>query len=126
MNSKLTLVFRILLGLLMLVFGLNKFFDFLPPMDNPPAGASAFFGALVATGYMMKLVAISEIIGGLLLLLGKWIPFALVFLVPITANILCFHLFLDISQNMMPAILVTIMHLILLYKYRGSFTALFS
>lgn len=126
MKSKLSLILRLVLGLIMVIFGLNKFFDFLPPMEGLPDKATAFFGALIATGYMIKLIAISEIIGGLLLLIGKWIPFALVFLTPIILNIFFFHMFLDLSQNMVLALVVTIIHLILLYKYKNSFNGLFS
>lgn len=128
MNSKLSLVFRILLGLIMVIFGANKLYAFLPDPDPSavPEAAGSFFGALIATGYMMKLVGLAELLGGLLLLLGKWVPFALVFLVPITVNILCFHLFLDLSAGMVPALVVTILHLVLLYKYKSNFSALFS
>ncbi|NQY05147.1 MAG: DoxX family membrane protein [Flavobacteriaceae bacterium] len=125
MNSKLALVSRILLGLTMLVFGLNKLFNFLPEPEGSPAEAVAFFEALIATGYMIKLVALCQVIGGLLLILGKWVPFVIVFLAPITVNILCFHLFLDLSKSMMPALIVTILHLILIYKYKSSFSGLF-
>ncbi|MDB9932796.1 hypothetical protein OAD28_08815 [Flavobacteriales bacterium] len=59
------MVIRILLGLGMIVFGLNKFLEFMPmPEVSPEMGA--WMGAIMATGFVMKLVAVIEIVTGLL------------------------------------------------------------
>ncbi len=46
MNPKITMVARYLLGLMLLVFGLNKFINFMPALELPP-DAATFFGALM-------------------------------------------------------------------------------
>jgi len=51
----------------------------------------------MATGYMMKMVAVVEVLVGALLVLNKFVPLALLFLAPISVNIVAFHLFLDFS-----------------------------
>jgi uncharacterized membrane protein YphA (DoxX/SURF4 family) len=123
MNSKVSMVLRILLGLLLLVFGINKFANFMPAMEMPePAGA--FFGAMAATGFMIPLVAIVEIAVGALLVLKKWVPFALVALFPITIGFILFHLALA-PAGIGAAALVAILHVALLYNYRDSFKGLF-
>jgi len=122
MNSKVTMVLRIILAIPLLVFGLNKFLHFIP-MDAPPAGS--FMDALIQTGYMMPLIAISEIIPGLLLLINKWVGLALVWLVPISINIIIFHLKFDMS-SIAPAALIAILNLILIYAYWGKFKTLFN
>lgn len=123
MNSKITLVLRLLLGLILLVFGANKFLQFMPspPMEGPSAD---FFGALFATGYMLPLIAITEIIAGLLLLTNKWIGLALVLVAPISVNIVLFHLVLD-PANIAAAALVAILNVILIIANWKKFKALF-
>lgn len=121
MNSKLTMALRIVLAILLLVFGTNKFFGFIP-MDAPPEGS--FMAALIATGYMMPLIALSEIIPGFLLLINKWKGLALVWLVPISVNIVFFHLAFDTS-TIAPAALVAILNAVLIYANWRKFKTLF-
>ncbi|MBL4938761.1 MAG: DoxX family membrane protein [Lutibacter sp.] len=121
MNSKLTMVLRLLLGLILLVFGANKFFHFMP-MDAPPAGS--FMDALIQTGYMFPLIAITEIGVGLLLLLNKWKGFALVWLAPVSVNIILFHFKYDIS-SIGPGALIAILNIVLIYANWKKFKTLF-
>jgi len=113
------LIVQILLGLMLVVFGLNKFFGFLP-MSAMPGPAGAFAGALAATGYMMKMVAVVEVFVGALLLLRKFVALALVMLVPISVNIIAFHLFLDF-QGIGGAAIVAFFNLYLLIVYRAAY-----
>jgi uncharacterized membrane protein YphA (DoxX/SURF4 family) len=92
--SKAKLIIRILLGLMLVVFGLNKFLQFMP-MPPMPDAAGEFMGALMKSGYIMVIVAIVEIVGGALLLVNKYQPLILVILFPILLNAFLFHLFLD-------------------------------
>jgi uncharacterized membrane protein YphA (DoxX/SURF4 family) len=86
---------RFALGGLFLLFGLNGFFQFLPPpAEPPPPGAMAFVGALVQTGYMLPLIKGTEVLAGLLLLSGRYVPLALTLLAPIVVNIVAFHVVL--------------------------------
>lgn len=121
MNSKLTMVLRIVLAIVLIVFGSNKFFGFIP-MEAPPEGS--FMDALIKTGYMMPLIAISEIIPGFLLLINKWKGLALVWLAPISINIVLFHLVFDIS-TIAPAALVFILNTFLIYINWKKFKTLF-
>jgi len=123
MNSKLILILRIILGLLLVVFGANKFIGFIPDFEfaNPDAGA--FFGAL-ANSYVLKTVGLIEVIVGLLLILGKAAPFALILMAPISVNIILFHGTLD-PANIGPGALVFIINAILIYAYWDSYKALF-
>src|SRR6476661_6234312 len=97
MNSMFTKIVRIVLGLALVIFGANMIFHFLP-MDQPDTNTAAgrFMYSLGATGYIFPVVGFFEMIIGALLLSKNWIAFALILLVPISINILLFHLFLDI------------------------------
>jgi uncharacterized membrane protein YphA (DoxX/SURF4 family) len=83
------LIARILLGLEFVLFGLNGFLQFLhmPPPTGVPA---QFLGALFVSKYYVVIFAL-QIIGGVLLLSGRYIPLALTILGPILFNILMFH-----------------------------------
>ena len=112
---------RILMGLMFFVFGLNGFLHFIPqPKDAMPPGAAAFAGALMKTGYMFPLVAGTQVLGGVLLLLNRFVPLALALLAPIIVGIVTFHIFLAPS-GMEMAILVFVLELYLAWVYRGAF-----
>jgi len=124
MNSQFTKMMRILLGAILVVFGLNKFLTFIPAPELPENAAN-FINSLESTGYVLQVVGAIEVLIGLLLLLNKWVAFALVVLVPISANILLFHLFLDIP-GISGALLVTVFNGILMYKLWPKYKPLFN
>lgn len=119
--DKLTLVARLLLGLIFTVFGLNGFLQFLPPPELPePAGA--FMGALAETGYFMVFLKLTETTCGILLLVGRFVPLALTVLAPVVLNIVLFHLFLaPAPAAMAPGLLALALGLYLAWAYRSSF-----
>lgn len=113
---------RVLLGLIFLIFGLNGFFHFLP---NPtmPSAAVSFFGALYATGYMVPLLFATQVVGGALLLSGRFVPLALVLLAPVIVNIIAFHVFL--APGGLPlALVVTAFEIYLAWVNREAFAPL--
>ena len=120
--SKPVLIARIILGLIYTVFGLNGFLNFIP-LPEMSAGANDFMGALVASGFMMPLIKLTEIVCGVLLLIGRWVPLALVILAPVVLIIVLFHLFLEPSpQGMVVPILSLVLGLYLAQAYRSSFS----
>lgn len=123
MKSTFTTLLRILLALALLFFGANKLFEFMP-LYELPAEASNFIESLESTGYVFYVVALLEIIIGLLLLFGKWVPFALILLAPISLNILLFHMFLDVS-GIAVAIVIVAINIILIFKYWKAYRPLF-
>src|SRR4051812_5681035 len=84
---------RVFLGLVFTVFGLNFFLHFLP-VPPPAPQAAAFAGALFGSGYLFPLLKTIEVVAGVLLLTGRFVPLTLAVLAPIVVNIVGFHLFL--------------------------------
>jgi uncharacterized membrane protein YphA (DoxX/SURF4 family) len=123
MNSMFTKIIRIALGLALVVFGANKFLHFIP-MEPPTGAAGEFMNSLGATGYIFPVVGVLEVIIGALLLIKKWVAFALILLAPISINILLFHLFLDIPGAAV-ALLVTVFNGVLIYKHWQQYKPLF-
>jgi uncharacterized membrane protein YphA (DoxX/SURF4 family) len=124
MNSQFTKIVRLLLGIMLVVFGSNKFLHFIP-LPPPTGSAGDFMNSLGTTGYIFPIVGILEVFIGIMLLFKKWVAFALVLLAPISINILLFHLFLDIP-GVSAALLVTILNGILIYKHWKQYKPLFS
>jgi len=123
MNAKLSMILRILLGLVLVIFGANHIHSFMPAMVLPkPAGD--FMMALMATGYFFKFVGIYLVIIGLLLLTKKWLPFALIILAPFSVNVILFHLALA-PAGVGPAAIVTLINILLIYDNWGRFKGLF-
>lgn len=125
MNSTFTKILRILLGLLLIIFGLSQWIHFnVVPTHIYTGEAAIFIDSLSSTGYILKVVGTLEILVGLLLLFNKWVPFALLLLAPITVNILLFHLFLDIP-GLYVAMVVVVLNAILIYKHWKVYRPLF-
>jgi hypothetical protein len=80
----------------------------------------AFFGALLATGYMLPLVMGTQLLVGLLLLSNRWVPLALAIIAPIIVNIFAFHLALAPS-GLPLAFTVLGLELGLAWSYREAF-----
>ena len=118
------LICRVLLGLMFFVFGLNGILHFLPMPPMPPSDATTFSTILMTSGWM-KFVSLLMIISGLLLLVGRFVPLALVMLGPILVNILLFHFCLEGGKGIIPGAVATLLELVLLFFYRLSFRGLF-
>ena len=110
---------RLFLGLVFTVFGLNFFLHFLPMPPSPPR-AAAFAGALFASGYLFPLLKATEVVAGLLLLGGLFVPLSLAVLAPIIINIVGFHLFLEPSGLPIPLVVLAA-ELYLVWSYRSAF-----
>jgi uncharacterized membrane protein YphA (DoxX/SURF4 family) len=111
---------RVLLGLIFVVFGLNGFFNFIQPPEMNDT-ARTFMGALAGTGYFMIVVKLVEVVSGLMILTGRFLPLGLILLAPVSVNILLFHIFLDPSTLAM-AVAIVVMQLFLAWAYRDSFS----
>ena len=116
-----TIIARLLLGLMFAVFGSNAFLHFLP-MPPMTGHAGEFIGAMAATGYLQAVAAL-QVIGGLLLVIGRFVPLGLTLLGPIIVNILLYHLFIERSGLGM-AVGIVLVSLFLLWRYRDSFAGL--
>ena len=117
MKSKITMGVRLLLGAILLVFGINKFANFMPmPLEGE---ALTYFNALAEQG-VLKVVGIVEIIVGLLLLIGKYVPLALLLFAPIAVNIIMFHLAVD-PKGIAAGAFVTIATIYLMFQYKSKF-----
>lgn len=118
-----TMIARVLLGLIFLVFGLNKFFNFIPAGPLPGGAAGQFMGALVATRYIM-VVGLFESVGGVLLLIDRYVPLALCLLAPVIVNILLVGTLMT-PQALIPGLVVTLLWIIVYLRVRSAFSGIY-
>jgi putative oxidoreductase len=118
------LIARILLGLVFVVFGLNGFLNFIPQPPMPPSDALTFFTVMIKSHYMVPIFAL-QIIGGVILLIGRFVPLGLAILAPVIVNIFITHLLLAPS-GLPLAIVVVVLWFVLFYAYRQYFAGIFT
>ena len=113
---------RVLLGLLFFVFGLNNILHFMK-MEMPTGDAGIYLGVLATHG-ILNFVGVLMVIAGLLLLVGRYVPLALVILGPLIVNILMFH-FMIAHFGAAPGVVALVLEAFLIWAYRFSFRGLF-
>lgn len=113
---------RTILGGCLLLFGFNEFHGLLGSPQISAEGA-AFIGALRETGYLYYVIKGVEFSVGLLLISGILVPLANLMLLPVLANILLFHLFLDI-QGLIVALAMVACSGYIFWTYRDMFKIL--
>jgi hypothetical protein len=112
---------RVLLGLPLVVFGLNLFFNFIPqPKTAIPEPAMTFAGALMQSGYMMPLIGLTLLVAGVLLVSNRFVPLALAIFAPFILNSIAFHVFLERSGLPMAGVFLAL-ELYLAWAYRDAF-----
>ncbi|EMR02547.1 DoxX family protein [Cesiribacter andamanensis] len=92
MKQKITFVICLLFGLMFINAGLNKFFHYMPVPDDLPAALTSMNTALQSIGWVLPLVGLAEIIGGLLMIIPRLRPLGVIILFPILIGILLTHL----------------------------------
>src|SRR5258708_38098918 len=117
-----TIIARSFLGLIFVVFGLNMFLHFIPTPPPPEGPARDFMTALFMSHYLYVIGAL-QVVGGILLLTGRWVPLGLTLLGPVIVNILCFHVLMA-PAGLPMAIVVSLLALFLLWRHRGHFAGL--
>ena len=121
--KRVILVARILLGLIFVFFGANLILHFLHmPM---PTGDAGQLSEIMDRSKWMAFTGLVQLIGGILLLVGRYVPLGLALLAPVIVNILLFHFLLLGGSGVAPALLVAVLEIFLLWGYRGYFRTLF-
>ena len=125
LKKKITMIARIVFGILLLgagLIGLTSLLGSMPPMQYPEP-ANKFMIALLDTGYMMVIVSFLKVLVGVSMLINRFVPLALVVFTPISVNMVLFHAFLDI-KSILPALLIGFLNVYLLFAYIKSYKPL--
>src|SRR6266404_5219790 len=117
-----TIISRVLLGLIFVTFGLNMFLNFIP-MPPPPEGPAREFMTGLFMSHYLYVVGALQVVGGLILLTGRWVPLGLTLVGPVIVNIVCFHVLMA-PAGLPMAIVVSALAVFLLWRHRGNFVGL--
>lgn len=123
MKKKILFVVALLFGLLFINAGLNKFFNYMPMPENMPEETLRNFRAMKEIVWLIPLVGLAEIIGGLLIIFPQKRALGAVILFPIVVGIVLTHLFVD--MNGLPlAIVVSAILGWIIYENRDAYEPL--
>ena len=123
-NAKNVKWFRIVLGIFLIVYALNKFFHFIPSSyGQMPETAQEFLDAAVI---LLPYLYFFEIIIGLLLVMNKWTAAVYIILAPLTISFLIFSFSNKDFNEMWPALVVAILNIILLLSEKDKYKPLFT
>ncbi|MGB5419083.1 DoxX family membrane protein [Algibacter sp.] len=122
MNSKVFKIIRIIFGVLLVIFGSNKFLNFMPAPENMPEAVMNYMVALMSTK-TLPLVGIVEVAAGLAFIFNKYGALLAIILMSVSINAVLFHLNLD-PANSAGAIVLLVLNIITLYGYKDSYKSL--
>lgn len=97
-------VLSVLFGLMLLNGGLTKFFNYMPPPADLPAELTKDMAAFAEIAWLMPLVGIAEIIGGLLIIIPKTRAFGAVVIFPVMVGVALTNI--TVAQSGIPMILI--------------------
>jgi uncharacterized membrane protein YphA (DoxX/SURF4 family) len=115
---------RIVLGLMFVMTGSNGFLHFMPMPPLTGAAAEVMHGFEVS-GYLLPLLFLTQLVGGLCVVSGRLTAFGLLLLAPVLVNIIGYHLFVDLKGTGMPAVLFAA-EVFLAWSYRRAFAPIFA
>lgn len=104
MKSKILTVLSTLVGLLMINGGLNKFLNYIPVPEGLPEEVIKDGMAMMEISWLMPLIAIAEIAGGLLLIFPKTRALGVLILFPVMVGVLLNHI--TVAPSGLPMVLV--------------------
>src|SRR5690349_7452544 len=119
-----TIVSRIILGFIYLVFGLDYFFQFIPYQPHHTGRVAAFKAGLLGVGYFYPMIKSIQSAGGISLLVNRYAPFFAVVLFPISLNVFLYHTILVPSGWYLGVILI-VTNLFLGSAYRKYYSGMF-
>lgn len=96
MKNKILLVVTILFGLMMVNAGLSKIFNYMPQPELTPEQLT-LFGAFGTIKWLFPLVAVAEVLGGVLIAIPKFRALGAIVIFPIMIGIIVHHIVHDPS-----------------------------
>jgi len=123
MMSKILTVLSILFGAMFINSGLNKFFFYMPMPEEMPEKVMKVMGAFETIGWIMPLVAIVEIVAGLLMFFKKTRVLGAIMMLPIMVGIILTHA-INMQDNMLIQLILLAINVLVLIDGRAKIAGL--
>ncbi len=92
MKKKILFVLTLLFGLMFINAGLDKFLHYMPVPENMPEETVKDFEAMMEISWLLPLIAIAEIVSGLLIIIPKTRALGALIILPVMVGILLVNL----------------------------------
>ena len=113
MKTKILFIVCLLFGLMFINAGLNKFFNYMPVPKDMPKSAMAMFGALMQIKWLMPLIGIAEIVGGILIIIPRYRALGAIIIFPVMIGILLTAISLSSGLAMVVVLFVILIWVII-------------
>ena len=106
MKSKILFVLCLLMGLMFINAGLDKFLHYMPVPKDMPEKMLTVMAAFKEIGWLMPLVGAIEVIGGLLVIIPRTRPLGAIVILPVLTGILLANI--SMAPSGLPIVFVLI------------------
>jgi putative oxidoreductase len=120
MKKKILLVVGILFGLMFINAGLNKFLNYIPVPDDLPETMVKLMGAMMEIGWLMPLVALVEIAGGILFMIPMTRALGAIVIFPVMIGIVLTHI-INAPSGLVMALVLLVINLWVIYENREKY-----
>lgn len=120
MKNKILFGISLLFGLIFINAGLNKFLNYMPVPEDLPENMLKVMEAFMTIGWLMPLVAVVEIIGGILFIIPKTRALGAIVIFPVIIGILLTHI-VNAPSGLPIAIVLFLINLWVLYENRRKY-----
>lgn len=120
MKKTILFIVCLLFGLMFINAGLNKFLNYIPVPEDLPENMMKMMGAFMEIGWLMPLIAVAELLGGVLFIIPKTRALGAVIIFPILVGIILTHVVADPSGLPIALVLLAI-HLWVVFENREKY-----
>ena len=120
MKSKALFIASLLFGLMFINSGLNKFFHYIPMPKDLPEGLVKITNAFMSVSWLMPLIGIVEILGGIFFITPKYRALAAIIILPVMVGVLLTHI-IDAPSGLPIAIILFAINIWVIYENREKY-----
>lgn len=123
MKKKILFWVSLIFGLMFINAGLNKFFNYMPPPQDLPERMMKLMEAFMQIGWLMPLVAVAEIVGGVLFITNRYRALGAIILFPIMVGIMLIHI-IDAPSGLPIALVLLAIEIWVIVENRQKYLAM--
>ncbi len=120
MKNKILFVVSLLFGLMFINSGLNKFFNYMPMPKDMPESLMKLMQTFMQITWLMPLIAVTEIVGGILVITSKYRALGAIIIFPVMVGILLTHI-INAPSGLVIAVVLFAINLWIIIENRAKY-----